>query len=57
VELAAIQGLNQKLEQQRKDKDAEIQTLKQQNDSLADRLNELESAVKQLTTQKKEGAQ
>ena len=52
VALAAIQGLNQKLEQQGKDKDAEIQDLKQQNDSLAARLNELESAVKQLATQK-----
>jgi hypothetical protein len=32
VALAAIQGLNQKLDE----KAAEIQTLKQQNDSLAD---------------------
>ncbi len=52
VELAAIQGLNQKLEQQGKDKDAEIQNLKQQNDSLAERLNELEATVKQLAAQK-----
>ncbi len=44
VALAAIQGLNQKL----KEKDAEIQTLKLQNDSLAERLNELEAAVKSL---------
>ena len=48
VALAAIQGLNQKLDE----KDSEIQTLKQQNDSLAERLNELEATVKQFTTQK-----
>ncbi|MGC9943977.1 MAG: tail fiber domain-containing protein [Verrucomicrobiota bacterium] len=48
VALAAIQGLNQKLN----DRDAEIQTLKQQNDSLADRLNELETRVKQLAANK-----
>ena len=48
VALAAIQGLNQKLDE----KDAEINTLKQQNDSLAERLNALESTVKQLGTQK-----
>jgi hypothetical protein len=52
VELAAIQGLNQKLELQGKDKDTEIQNLKQQNDSLAERLNELEATVKQLAAQK-----
>jgi trimeric autotransporter adhesin len=44
VALAAIQGLNQKLN----DKDTEIQTLKRQNDSLAERLNELEATVKSL---------
>jgi hypothetical protein len=48
VALAAIQGLNQKLE----GKDAEIQTLKQQNDLLAERLNELEAVVKQLAARK-----
>jgi hypothetical protein len=48
VALAAIQGLNQKLDE----KDAEINTLKQQNDLLTQRLNALESAVKQLATQK-----
>jgi hypothetical protein len=48
VALAAIQGLNQKLDE----KDSEIQTLKQQNDSLAERLNELEATVKQFTAQK-----
>ena len=44
VALAAIQGLNQKVEE----KDAEIQTLKQRNDSLAQRLNELEAVVRTL---------
>ena len=48
VELAAIQGLNQKLHE----KDAEIQTLKRQNDSLAERLTELEAAVKKIVGQK-----
>jgi hypothetical protein len=52
VALAAIQGLNQKLEAETKEKDAEIQTLKQQNDSLAARLNELEAAVRQLAARK-----
>jgi hypothetical protein len=45
VELAAIQGRNQKLEEQTKEKNAEIQNLKQQNDLLAERLNELEAAM------------
>jgi uncharacterized coiled-coil protein SlyX len=45
VELAAIQGLNQKVAE----KDAEIQSLKHQNDSLAERLSELETAVKSIT--------
>jgi hypothetical protein len=44
VELAAIQGLNQKLNE----KDAEIQNLEQQNGSLTERLNKLEAAVKTL---------
>jgi hypothetical protein len=48
VELAAIQGLNEKLTE----KDGEIQTLKRQNDSLAARLNDLESAVKALAEKK-----
>ena len=48
VALAAIQGLNQKLNE----KDAEIQTLKQQNDSLAERLNKLQATVKQLAANK-----
>ncbi|MGD0813888.1 MAG: type VI secretion system tip protein TssI/VgrG [Verrucomicrobiota bacterium] len=51
VALAAIQGLNQKLNE----KDGEIQTLKQQNDSLTQRLNELEATVKQLVPQKGSG--
>ena len=55
VALAAIQGLNQNLQEMQqavKAKDGEIQTLKQQNDSLAQRLNELEAAVKQLAANK-----
>jgi hypothetical protein len=55
VALAAIQGLDQILEETRQavvSKDSEIRTLKQQNDSLAQRLSELELMVKQLTTQK-----
>ena len=55
VALAAIQGLNQKIEetlQALKAKDDEVQTLKRQNDLLAERLNELEAAVKQLVAQK-----
>jgi hypothetical protein len=44
VALAAIQGLNQKLNE----KDTEIQDLKQQNDILAERLHELETTVKAL---------
>jgi hypothetical protein len=52
VELAAIQGLNQKLEIEAQAKDTEIQTLKQQNDLLAERLNELEATVKTITERK-----
>jgi len=48
----AIKELNQKNETEVKAKDAEIQKLKQQNDSLAERLNELEATVKQFTAQK-----
>jgi hypothetical protein len=44
VALAAIQGLNQKL----KEKEEEIQNLKENNEALADRLNELETTVKTL---------
>jgi hypothetical protein len=62
VALAAIQGLNQKLEVETKEKDAEIASLKakaemvealeRQNASLAERLNELEAAVRQLAARK-----
>jgi len=52
VALAAIQGLNQKLEQVVNAKDGEIQTLKRQNDSLTARLNELEATVRQLAARK-----
>jgi hypothetical protein len=48
VALAAIQGLNQKLNE----KVAEIQTLKQQNDLLTHRLDELEATVKSLAEKK-----
>ena len=44
VALAAIQGLNQKVDE----KDAEIASLKKQNDSLAERLEQLETEVKAL---------
>ncbi len=44
VALAAIQGLNLKLEEQR----VENAKLKQQNDSLARQLNELEAEVKAI---------
>jgi hypothetical protein len=52
VALAAIQGLNQKLQEELNRQDAKNAKLKQQNDSLAQRLNELEAAVKQLAAQK-----
>jgi hypothetical protein len=52
VALAAIQGLNQELEEQTTEKDAEIQSLKQQNNSLAERLNALEATVKLLAEKK-----
>ncbi len=44
VALAAMQGLNQKLDE----KGLEIQTLKHQNDLLGQRLNDLEASVKQF---------
>jgi len=44
VALAAIQGLNQKVEE----RNARIKALEQKNDSLTARLNELEATVKQL---------
>jgi len=49
VELAAIQGLNQKLEEQ----SAENAALKRQNDSLAEQLNELKAEVKLLAQREK----
>ena len=55
VELAAIQGLNRKLEAQMKDKDAEIQSLKAkaaQVDSLEKRLDELAEKVQALSATK-----
>jgi hypothetical protein len=48
VALAAIQGLNEKLTE----KNAESQTLKEQNDLLEKRLNELAAAVKSLAETK-----
>ncbi|HXR05030.1 MAG TPA: tail fiber domain-containing protein, partial [Verrucomicrobiae bacterium] len=45
VELAAIQGLNQKLDE----KDAELQKLKQQNETLEKRLDNLEQVIKSIT--------
>ncbi len=48
VALAAIQGLNQKLNE----KDLEVQTLRQQNNSLAERLSELEIIVKSIAEKK-----
>jgi Chaperone of endosialidase len=52
VALAAIQGLNQKLQEDLDRQEAENAKLKQQNDLLADRLSEIESTVKQLATLK-----
>ena len=48
VALAAIQGLNEKVDE----KDTEIQSLKQQNESLEKRLDQMEALLKQLTNQK-----
>jgi hypothetical protein len=48
VALAAIQGLNQKIE----DQDQEIQILKQQNNSLEQRLSQMKDMLKQLTNLK-----
>jgi DNA-binding ferritin-like protein len=46
--------LNEFLKQHRKveEQNSEIKTLKQQNDSLAERLNELEATVKSLAEKK-----
>ena len=48
VALAAIQGLNQKVEEN----EAEIRRLKQQNDSLERRMSELEELIKQAVNRK-----
>jgi hypothetical protein len=59
VELAAIQGLNQKvdkrsasLENQLQQKETEIRDLKRENDSLAERLRELEKKMSQIAARK-----
>jgi len=52
VALAAIQGLNQKLQEQMREKDVEIAQLQakaNQVDALQKQLNELAAAVKSLT--------
>ncbi len=51
VALAAIQGLNEKVEE----KDAEIQKLKDRNNLLERRLDELEAAVKTIVERKAQG--
>ena len=48
VAMAAIQGLNQKLNE----KDTEIQDLKRQNESIAKQLNQLESVVESIAVRK-----
>jgi hypothetical protein len=55
VELAAIQGLNQKLEETRQTvraKDGEIHSLQLQNELLAERLTQLEAAMKELAARR-----
>ncbi|HEY1719134.1 MAG TPA: tail fiber domain-containing protein [Verrucomicrobiae bacterium] len=52
VALAAIQGLNQKLQDELNRQGAENAKLKQQNDSLARQLNELETEVKAIEQKK-----
>jgi hypothetical protein len=52
VALAAIQGLNQKLQDELNRQDAENTRLKRQNDSLTERLNELEVVVRSITEKK-----
>lgn len=55
VALAAIQGLNQKLEATQRTvaaKEHQIQILKRQNDLLLQRLHELEAAVKNITAER-----
>lgn len=52
VTLTAIQALNQKLEQQNKEKDGEIESLKQKNQMLERRLDDLEQTVKSMNQNK-----
>jgi trimeric autotransporter adhesin len=52
VALAAIQGLNQKLQSELNRQDSENAKLKQQNELLFERLNELEMAVKSISEKK-----
>jgi trimeric autotransporter adhesin len=52
VALAAIQGLNQKLQSELNRQDSENAKLKQQNELLFERLNELEMAVKSIAEKK-----
>jgi hypothetical protein len=55
VALAAIQGLNQKVDEKEarsQEQALEIKNLKQKNDRLAARLNELEAAVRAFTEKK-----
>ena len=55
VALAAIQGLNRKVDDKEariQEQAAEIDHLKQQNNSLATRLSELEATVRALTEKK-----
>ena len=49
VALAAIQGLNQKVQDESQAKDGEINHLKQQNEVLAQRLQALEQMVQNLS--------
>jgi hypothetical protein len=48
VALAAIQGLNQKLERQIKERDAELEALRSENQALAARQEEIERMLKAL---------
>lgn len=52
VTIRSVQELNQKLENESKQKDAEIQNLKHQNESLEARLTRLESALRSLNQNK-----
>jgi hypothetical protein len=54
VALAAIQGLNQKLERTLRQKDAEILQLNQRNNSLEEKFEELRQTVRALTEKEKQ---